>query len=99
MEVGSLSHRVSVQYQDQNIHVAAAPGSPLPDGIIEEQVIVNWSTTFNSADDRYYVRVFGKNLTDERYRTGILPVANLWTMTSYGAPRWFGGEVGVQFDF
>lgn len=96
---GDLSHLFSVSYEDENIHVAAAPGSPLSDGVIEEKVIVNWSTTWRDPTDRYFVRVFGKNLTDERYRTGILPVANLWTMTSYGAPRWFGAEVGAKFDF
>jgi len=96
---GSLSHRFSVSYEDENIHVAAAPGASLSDGLIEEKVIVDWSTTFNDATERYFVRVFGKNLTDEEYRTGILPVGDLWTMTSYGAPRWFGAEVGAKFDF
>ncbi len=44
------------------------------------------------------MRVFGKNLTDEEYRIGELPVANLWTMSFYGEPRAFGVQAGFKFS-
>ncbi len=69
------------------------------DALVDEYNLVNWSSTFNHSSGKYYLRVFGKNLTDERYRTGNLAVAALWTMASYAPPRWFGGEVGFRFDF
>ena len=45
------------------------------------------------------VRAFGKNLTDEEYRLGELPVANLWVMSYYGQPITFGLEGGIDFDW
>ncbi len=96
---GKLAHNFTVSFEDENIHVAAAPGTNVADGLIDDKVLVNWSTTFTDPNERYFVRVFGKNLTDERYRTGSLPVANLWRMTSFGAPRWFGAEIGFNIDF
>jgi iron complex outermembrane receptor protein len=49
--------------------------------------------------DDYYVRLIGKNLSDERYRTGSLSVATLWVMSSYAPPRYFGVELGAKFGF
>ncbi|MFC3215879.1 hypothetical protein [Novosphingobium panipatense] len=58
---------------------------------------MNASLTLAQADERYYVRVIGRNLTDERYRVGIQNVAGLWLNSQYGPPRYFGVELGVSF--
>ncbi len=57
------------------------------------------SITLHDAEDRYFVRLLGSNLTDESYRTGTLSVATLWIMSAYGAPRYYGLEFGAKFDF
>ena len=56
---------------------------------------IGWTST----DDKYFVRAVGKNLTDQRYRTGVLAVATIWTMSAYGMPRYYGLEFGAKFDF
>jgi iron complex outermembrane receptor protein len=59
---------------------------------------MNASITLSDADDRYYVRLVGQNLTDKRYRTASQNVAGLWLNSQYGAPRYFGIELGVNFS-
>jgi iron complex outermembrane receptor protein len=95
---GSFMHNLNAAFESENIDVLS-PVDPRFDGVKTDKVILNWVTQWTSSDGHYMARVFGKNLTDDRYRTGILPVAGLWTMTNFGAPRWFGFEVGANFDF
>jgi len=94
---GSLTHNVLWSYQAGSIFTYSDLG-PQYDATLNARNLVNWSTTFNDTSGKYFVRVFGKNLLDERYRTGNLAVANLWYMASYAAPRWFGVEAGAHFD-
>ena len=44
-----------------------------------------------------YVRVFGRNLLDERGVGGTLPVAGLFTFSSGVPPRQYGVTLGVEF--
>jgi iron complex outermembrane receptor protein len=45
------------------------------------------------------VRLFGNNLTDERYRVASQVVSNLWTHSQFGAPRNYGLQVGMKFGW
>lgn len=65
---------------------------------LNARTLVNASITLADADDRYSVRLIGKNLTDERYRTASQNVAGLWQNSQYGAPRYFGIELSVNFS-
>ena len=65
---------------------------------IEERTLVDLSVTYNSADERYYATLFGRNLLDEEYRTTANSVAGLWNFTMYGAPRQWGVEFGMRFE-
>ena len=66
------------------------------DSQMHERTLVDANITFRNADETYYVAIWGKNLTDERYRHGANPVAGLWNFTQYGEPRTFGLELGVS---
>lgn len=95
---GKVSHNILASYEEGTIFTFSASG-PAFDARTDDRLLVNWSSTFTDNSDKYFIRVFGKNLTDENYITGNLSVAGLWTMTSFGAPRQFGVEVGAKFDF
>ena len=45
------------------------------------------------------MRAFGNNLTDETYRVASQVVANLWTHSQFGAPRNYGLQFGMNFDW
>ncbi len=97
-DLGMARHNVSASFVDDTIFTYSALGSAF-DAMADNRTLLNWSTTFTDKTEKYFIRAFGKNLTDERYRTGNLAVAALWTMASYGPPRQFGVEVGAKFDF
>ena len=52
---------------------------------------------YTDPDDKYWVRLIGKNLTDEVFTTGSLSVATLWIMSRYNLPRYYGILLGARF--
>ncbi|MDE0064747.1 MAG: TonB-dependent receptor [Gammaproteobacteria bacterium] len=94
--LGDLTHTLNWSFVDDSVFTYSDLG-PEFDAMSNSRNILNWSSTFTTKDGAYYFRVFGRNLADERYRTGNLAVAALWTMASYGLPRQFGFEVGARF--
>ena len=63
---------------------------------LNARTLVNASVTLANADDRYYARLIGRNLTDKRYKTAEQNVAGLWQNAQYGAPRFYGIELGMK---
>jgi iron complex outermembrane receptor protein len=63
---------------------------------LNARTLVNASITLAEADDKYYLRVFGRNLTDQRYRTASQVVGGLWSFTQFGPPRFIGVEIGAK---
>ncbi len=92
---GNLSHSFSWSFVDDSVFTYSDLG-PEFDAMSNSRNLLNWSSTLTTPGGGAWVRVFGRNLADERYRTGNLAVAALWTMASYGAPRQFGFEVGAR---
>ncbi|MEM6604878.1 MAG: TonB-dependent receptor [Pseudomonadota bacterium] len=93
---GAIDWALNLNYVDDAVYAyTAIPGTP--DGITDDRTLLNASATFRPSSGNWWVRAFGKNITDEEYRVGELPVANLWVMSFYGAPRILGLEVGVDF--
>ncbi|MGF7154859.1 TonB-dependent receptor [Novosphingobium gossypii] len=86
----------NVAYTGRNLNTQAID-DPLGNTFLNARTLVNGSITLAQADDRYYVRVVGKNLTDKRYRIASQNVAGLWLNSQFGPPRYFGVEVGVSF--
>jgi iron complex outermembrane recepter protein len=90
---GSLTYNLSVNYQDEA--QASVFNSPLTQ--IEERTLVDANVTYRDREQRYYLTLWGKNLTDERHRIGANSVAGLWNFTMFGRPRSYGLEAGVTF--
>jgi iron complex outermembrane receptor protein len=57
--------------------------------------VVNASVTWRS-NDRYYITVFGENLTDEVYAIGHI-ISAFGDQTQASKPRWFGVTVGYNY--
>ena len=96
--MGNMEWRLRAAYEDDSIQ-AYSDVAPEFNTLLNSKTLVDASITFYDARDRYYVRLLGSNLLDERYRTGSLSVATLWIMSAYGPPRYYGIEFGTKFDW
>ena len=96
--IGGLDWNLRVSYEDESVQGYSSIG-PEFNATLNDRTIVDASVTFTDSSDRYWVKLFAQNLTDERYRTGQLSVANLWVMSAYGPPRWIGIELGANFGW
>ena len=97
-DAGDLAANLRVSYEDESIYSYSDIGSQY-DTTLDQKTLWDAAIGWTSASDKYFVRAVGKNLTDQRYRTGVLAVATIWTMSAYGAPRYYGLEFGAKFDF
>ena len=93
--LGNLRAMTGVYYEDASTFYYAADG-PAFDTEIEEHTLINASLTYTHSSDSWYISVFGKNLSDERYRNASQCVGGLWTFSTYAPPRQWGVEVGVS---
>ncbi|MBC6402705.1 MAG: TonB-dependent receptor [Hyphomonadaceae bacterium] len=95
---GDVKLNGRVTHEDESVSTYSDVGAEF-DTFLDGRTLVDADIRLTAKDDKYYVRLIGKNLTDERYRTGSLSVATLWVMSNYGEPRYFGVEVGTKFGF
>ncbi len=76
-------------------------GTPYADRANEERArqtafaLVNASVTWTDPTNHYYVRAWGNNLTNAKYRTNYRPSGT--TYIPLGEPLTFGGTVGYKF--
>jgi iron complex outermembrane receptor protein len=94
--VGSLQLGANYYHEDESLFILSDLGEQF-NGTLDQKDIVNASLTYRSPDENWFVRAYGKNLTDDRYRIAVQPVANLWTHAQFGEPRSWGLEFGVNF--
>jgi len=93
---GSFEISGEVYYEDANLYYISAAGREF-DAYLDEKTLVGAAVTYIDANDKFFVRAYGKNLSDKRYRIASQSVATLWTHTQWGAPRSFGVEFGLNF--
>jgi iron complex outermembrane receptor protein len=106
---GSLTYNASLHYQDDfesdsfpaNAQGPDSSGDPI---IIqkgytqsEERTLVDAFVSWENSNQQLNLTLYGKNLTDEIWRSSGQSVAGLWNFTHHGAPREFGMVVGYNF--
>jgi len=91
-----MEFKLRVSYEDDSVASYSDVAEEF-NTTLNSRTLVDASITFYDAQDRYYLRLLGANLTDERYRTGVLSVATIWIMSAYGPPRYYGLEFGGKF--
>ncbi len=106
---GSLTYNASLHYQDDfesdsfpaNAQGADTSGDPiiLQKGYTqsEDRTLVDAFVTWQNENRKLDVTLYGKNLTDEIWRSSGQSVAGLWNFTHHSAPREFGMVVGYNF--
>ncbi len=93
----NFRYNLNFNYEDENTYYYNDDIGREFDTILEERTILGMNLTYAAPDDAYYVSVFGKNLTDDRYKTASQAVGALWTFSNFGPPRTFGIEGGLRF--
>ncbi len=87
-------------YQTTIVPAPGDFGTSDPRGIHPSTTDVSAAATFRfdlSSGSSAYVRVFGRNLLDERGIGSALPVAGLFTFAGAIAPRQYGVSAGFEF--
>jgi iron complex outermembrane receptor protein len=97
LPAGTIDFAGEVYYEDENLFYISAAGREY-DAYLDQKTLLNASITFTSDSQRYFIRAYGRNLSDELYRIASQSVATLWTHSQFGAPRNYGIEVGVNFS-
>lgn len=95
---GNLEWALRFAYEDDSVS-SYSDVDPAFNTLLNSKTLIDASVTFTDADDRYYLKLIGQNLSDQRYRTGSLSVATLWIMSAYGPPRYFALQGGINFDW
>jgi iron complex outermembrane receptor protein len=90
---------VGPDYMPNNL--ASLAGTPYADRANQQRArqsgyaLVNASITWTDPTDHYYVRVWGNNLTDQKYRVHYNPSSA--TYSPIGEPLSYGGTIGYKF--
>jgi iron complex outermembrane receptor protein len=74
-----------------------APYEPFTQTYADARALLGASITYYGQDDRWFVRAYGRNLTNRIYKESGQNVDPLWVWAFYGEPQFFGGEIGYKF--
>ncbi len=90
---------VNDNYVSRNLdtYSIALPNSPFTQTYADARALLGASVTYNAPDNRWFARVYGRNLTDKLYKESAQNVDPLWVWAFYGEPRFVGGEIGFKF--
>ncbi len=95
---GNIDYKLRFSYEDESVS-SYSDVDPVFNTFLDSRSILDASITYYDPQDRFYLRLLGANLTDERYKTGALSVATLWIMSAYGPPRYYGIEFGGKLGW
>jgi len=98
---GRMEYNAVLSYEDKTIFYYADRSKGLGaeyDSFLDEKTLLDAGITYHDDGD-WFVRLYGNNLTDERYRVASQVVSNLWTHSQFGAPRNYGVQVGMRFGW
>ncbi|MCX7056192.1 MAG: TonB-dependent receptor [Proteobacteria bacterium] len=95
---GNVTLEGSANYQSKNLDTfSIANAAPWAQTFLDARTLIDASVTYHAANDAWYFKALGRNLSDKRYVASSQNVDPLWIWTLYGAPRYFGLEYGVKF--
>ena len=94
-----------IYYEDRNLYYISAAAPPPGfvqatspyNAYLDSKTILNASLAWTSGSGKYFARLYGRNLTDKRYRIASQSVATLWTHSQFGEPLNYGVQFGAKF--
>jgi iron complex outermembrane receptor protein len=96
---GLVSFDVSDNYTAKNLYTfSIASNAPDTRTYEDARALLDASLTYSAANDRWFVRALGKNLTNKFYRIDGQNVDPLWVDVQYGEPRTLAVQFGVKLS-
>ena len=90
---GTMRYRTSLFHKDE--YEGNAMNTSLAK--YREQDLIDAHVQYTSADGSWYVKVFGKNLTEEEYYKVRVPFTATFGVAFTGPPREYGIKLGYNF--
>lgn len=89
----------NANYVSKNLdtYSIALPYQPFTQTYADARTLVGASITYTAANDRWFARVMGRNLSNKTYKVSAQNVDPLWIWAFYGEPRFVGAEIGYKF--
>ncbi|MFO1406922.1 MAG: TonB-dependent receptor [Steroidobacteraceae bacterium] len=94
---GSITYGANLYYESEQTSYYFAGNNHKYDSKLDAKTLLDLVVTYTAPDDKWFARVYGNNVLDERYQIGSQVVATLWTHEQYGPPANFGVQVGMNF--
>ena len=96
---GRIVVDVNENYVSKNLdtYSIAVPYESFTQTYADARGLLGASITYNGANDHWFARIYGRNLTNKIYKESGQDVDPLWVWAFYGEPQFFGGEIGVKF--
>ncbi len=90
---------VNDNYVSKNLdtYSIALPNAPFTQTYADARALLGASVTYNGADNHWFARIYGRNLTNKLYKESGQNVDPLWVWAFYGEPLFVGGELGFKF--
>ena len=91
---------VNDNYVSKNLdtYSIAQPYQSFTQTYADARALLGASITYLSDDERWFVRAYGRNLTNKIYKESGQDVDPLWVWAFYGEPLFVGGEIGYKFS-
>ncbi|MDE2050557.1 MAG: TonB-dependent receptor, partial [Gammaproteobacteria bacterium] len=98
--LGTLVLDASANYISKNLdtYSIAQPYASFTQTYAEGRTLFDASATYRTPDERMFVRLIGRNLTDKVYVESAQNVDPLWIWAFYGEPRYLGLQAGYDFN-
>jgi iron complex outermembrane receptor protein len=96
---GNIVIDVNDNYVSKNLdtYSIALPNAPFTQTYALARALLGASVTYNGEGNRWFARVYGRNLTNKLYVESAQNVDPLWVWSFYGEPLFVGGEIGFKF--
>jgi iron complex outermembrane receptor protein len=96
---GNIVIDVNDNYVSKNLdtYSIALPNAPFTQTYAQARALLGASVTYNGEGNRWFARVYGRNLTNKLYVESAQNVDPLWVWSFYGEPLFVGGEIGFKF--
>jgi iron complex outermembrane recepter protein len=96
---GNVVFDINDNYVSKNLdtYSIAEPYQSFTQTYAQGRALLGASVTYNGADNRWFARVYGRNLTNKIYIESAQNVDPLWVWGFYGEPMFVGGEIGFKF--